>query len=203
MSSAPRVKTLQAQKREFTRSRLLDAALELFATKGYTSTTADDIAAAAGCSRATFYLHFNSRSAAMVGILERAWPDFVVKTAEVVALIDAGLTEDELNRKLSAQLKPWLPQPGAISAFNVAVRVDPVVSTWMDENSSIAYSMLIRASDDQSEEGKERRRARLMVLSHMTMAAYDLLDRKRDQPESWRDEIMKYLSRLWADLLLR
>ena len=45
-----------------TRRLLLDKGLELFGTKGYAATTIDDIAVAAGTTRATFYLHFPSKA---------------------------------------------------------------------------------------------------------------------------------------------
>ncbi|HLY81873.1 MAG TPA: TetR/AcrR family transcriptional regulator [Acidimicrobiales bacterium] len=39
----------------------MDAAMEVFAEKGYASTTVEDIARAAGASAATFYLHFKRK----------------------------------------------------------------------------------------------------------------------------------------------
>lgn len=50
--------TLRDEQKRVTRARLLESAHELFAGRGYAAVTVDDIAAAAGCSRATFYLHF-------------------------------------------------------------------------------------------------------------------------------------------------
>lgn len=57
-------------KQRRTRRRLLGFALELFARQGYQNTTAAEIAAAAGVSRATFFLHFPTK-AALVGELSR------------------------------------------------------------------------------------------------------------------------------------
>ena len=53
--------SLREQHRVFTRERLIQGALEVFAHKGYVAATIDDIVAAAGASRATFYLHFHSK----------------------------------------------------------------------------------------------------------------------------------------------
>src|SRR2546427_7508200 len=50
----------EAQK-QLTRSRLVDAAVEAFRLRGYAATTVEDIAAAAGVTRATFYLHFEGK----------------------------------------------------------------------------------------------------------------------------------------------
>jgi len=53
---------LRAAQKEMTRRLLLSTALELFEKKGFAATTVDDIAAAAGTTRVTFYAYFPSRS---------------------------------------------------------------------------------------------------------------------------------------------
>ena len=52
---------LRRQQRDFTRQRLVDAARELFVRNGTKGTSVDDIAKAAGTSRATFYAHFTDK----------------------------------------------------------------------------------------------------------------------------------------------
>ncbi|MCM2386947.1 TetR family transcriptional regulator [Streptomyces sp. CWNU-1] len=47
------------------RRELATAAMELFATKGYEATTVDEIAAAAGVARRTFFRHFRSKEEAI------------------------------------------------------------------------------------------------------------------------------------------
>ncbi|GHF37817.1 TetR family transcriptional regulator [Streptomyces morookaense] len=47
------------------RRRLAASAMELFATKGYEATTVDEIAAAAGVARRTFFRHFRSKEEAI------------------------------------------------------------------------------------------------------------------------------------------
>jgi AcrR family transcriptional regulator len=53
---------LRAAQKEMTRRLLLSTALELFEAKGFAATTVDEIAAAAGTTRVTFYAYFPSRS---------------------------------------------------------------------------------------------------------------------------------------------
>jgi AcrR family transcriptional regulator len=52
---------LRRQQRDFTRQRLIDAARQLFLKNGTRATSVDDIAKAAGTSRATFYAHFTDK----------------------------------------------------------------------------------------------------------------------------------------------
>lgn len=53
--------SLQARKQAFARDAILAAAIDLFAEKGFEETTVEDIAAAAGTSRRTFFRHFESK----------------------------------------------------------------------------------------------------------------------------------------------
>src|SRR3954454_3493303 len=53
---------LRAPQKEMTRRLLLSTALELFESKGYAATTIDELLAAAGTTRVTFYAYFPSRA---------------------------------------------------------------------------------------------------------------------------------------------
>jgi AcrR family transcriptional regulator len=53
------------------RDRLLDTALRLFAEQGYVGVRVEDIARAAGISRATFYKHFSEREEILAELFAR------------------------------------------------------------------------------------------------------------------------------------
>jgi AcrR family transcriptional regulator len=63
---------MRAAQREFTRSCIIEAAIEVFAEKGYARTTVDDIAERAGSTRATFYLHFKAKSDVLSELMIRS-----------------------------------------------------------------------------------------------------------------------------------
>ncbi|MFL6451840.1 MAG: TetR family transcriptional regulator [Bryobacteraceae bacterium] len=54
--------SLQARKQELVRNAIWDAAIDLFAVKGFDGTTVDDIVEAAGVSRRSFFRYFSSKT---------------------------------------------------------------------------------------------------------------------------------------------
>jgi AcrR family transcriptional regulator len=54
--------TLQVRKQQLVRNAIWDAAIDLFAEKGFDEVTVDDIAQTAGVSRRSFFRYFSSKS---------------------------------------------------------------------------------------------------------------------------------------------
>jgi AcrR family transcriptional regulator len=73
--------------RERTRHEIVRQALDLFQNKGYNSTSLQDIATAAGCSKATVLYHFSGKPAVLAAVLEPAAADLaaIVATASKLA----------------------------------------------------------------------------------------------------------------------
>ena len=59
---AARRGSLREEQKRLTTNKIVETARSLFETEGYSAVRVDDIVAAVGCSRATFYLHFTSKS---------------------------------------------------------------------------------------------------------------------------------------------
>lgn len=59
-----------------TNDTILDAAVKVFAKKGFEQTSVDDIAAAAKVAKGTLYYHFDSKDAILVNLVERGIEDF-------------------------------------------------------------------------------------------------------------------------------
>jgi AcrR family transcriptional regulator len=68
-AAAPSVRRLRRAER---REQILSAATQAFARAGFAATSLDDIAAAAGISRAILYRHFDSKSHLYRAVLDRA-----------------------------------------------------------------------------------------------------------------------------------
>jgi AcrR family transcriptional regulator len=135
---------LRAAQKEMTRRLLLSKALELFRTQGYAATTVDDIAAAAGTTRVTFYAYFPSRSDLMRAlidelneILDRINSPAHGSTAKtLVAAVHEG-TRESLRGWLGGVAAQWDTIRPYTNAAYEAATVDPelrsLVDQWIDE----------------------------------------------------------------------
>jgi AcrR family transcriptional regulator len=83
----PTRKRLSAEDR---RAAILDAALEVFSRRGYNGASIDEIATAAGISKALIYEHFPSKKDLHVSLLERHVQDIFVRLAQTADTKDPG-----------------------------------------------------------------------------------------------------------------
>jgi AcrR family transcriptional regulator len=84
--------------RAATRAKVLQSALELFASRGYSATPVDAIADAAGVSVGVLYYHFKNKPAVLQSIFEQS-------LADVHATFTAADHEPEARRRLPALLR--------------------------------------------------------------------------------------------------
>lgn len=76
--------TRSAERRESRRGALVDAAFAVFMEKGVAASSVDDIVAAAGVAKGTFYLYFQTKDDAINAVAERV-VDGVARTVETAA----------------------------------------------------------------------------------------------------------------------
>ncbi|MCG5434183.1 TetR family transcriptional regulator [Mycobacterium sp. MYCO198283] len=68
-----------------TRSLLLDAAEDVFAEKGFTAATLDDIAHAAGYTKGAIYKHFAAKDELFLAVSDRYWRRYFDNFADVMS----------------------------------------------------------------------------------------------------------------------
>ncbi|MEV6413403.1 TetR/AcrR family transcriptional regulator [Kribbella sp. NPDC051718] len=84
--------------RERTRREILQQAMALFQEKGYNATSLQDIATAAGCSKATVLYHFSDKTGVLVAVLEPSHTALSKLVAEASALPAAEAQELAIGR---------------------------------------------------------------------------------------------------------
>jgi AcrR family transcriptional regulator len=72
---------------ERTRSLLLDAAEDVFAEKGFTAATLDDIASAAGYTKGAIYKHFSTKEDLFLAVSDRYWRRYFDNFTEVLSAV--------------------------------------------------------------------------------------------------------------------
>src|SRR5688500_1161528 len=72
---SPRTTIQNQEIRAVAKAKILQAALELFATRGYATTTVDAIAQSAGVSTGLLYYHFENKPALLQAIFEQSLSD--------------------------------------------------------------------------------------------------------------------------------
>ncbi|NNG85425.1 TetR family transcriptional regulator [Streptomyces sp. NHF165] len=113
--------TAASSQRLRVRRELAAAAMELFATKGYETTTVDEIAATAGVARRTFFRHFRSKE-------EAIFPDHDDTLVRAQAVLDAAPPHenplDTVCRGIKEVMKMYAASPkGSVARYKLTREV--------------------------------------------------------------------------------
>jgi len=119
---------LRAAQREFTRARIVEAAIEVFAEKGYARTTVDDIASRAGSTRATFYLHFRAKSEILTDLMARSEEHYHRIYQQLSAVVAEHPTLPGVRTWLSLAMSEWRSIGRLSRPVHEAAAIEPEVS---------------------------------------------------------------------------
>lgn len=119
-----------------TRNLLLDAGLRLFQDNGYVATKVDDISAAVGANRTTFYLHFPSKVELMLALIEHINDEVVASdTPRLAQVVESG-ERQSIRTWIGRRFDQWPVIMPYVSVAHQAAAVDRVVATavehWLD-----------------------------------------------------------------------
>ncbi|MDV8071390.1 TetR/AcrR family transcriptional regulator [Rhodococcus sp. IEGM 1366] len=144
MPVAPKLGLRDAQK-NLTFNRLVDAAAELLNERGAFTITMDDVAKAAGVSRATVYSHFQSKSEITEAIAQRLYDD----GSEVYGFLgnQPRWTRDSLRWWMHDVERRYREHIGYIGALSNAGPASHMRASTVDTHSH--YVDLMLSSDDQ------------------------------------------------------
>jgi len=111
------------QKSDISRERILEAATEVFATRGYAGAGVDRLAERSGIAKTAIYYHFGNKEGLLAAVLERAatqWIDAIQSAAK-----QGGDPLQRLDRALAGmramlEERPWIYKLFQILALEVA-----------------------------------------------------------------------------------
>ncbi|WP_072802899.1 TetR/AcrR family transcriptional regulator [Rhodococcoides yunnanense] len=194
MNSADRL-PLRERRRTQTRDHLLTTASHLISRKGFSATSIQDIADAAGTSRATLYSHFGSKDGILAELIRSMWGD-----------------GDEMYRRFG-ELGDW-------SRSSIRGWVVYVVTVWNQdaERNRLIAEVAGRDLLDDSRKYHRLYTDRLLTNSELWHARFSVheaerraavlvvllesyLQRQQSDGQSLDDTVVDTLTDVWMDVL--
>jgi AcrR family transcriptional regulator len=198
--------SLREAQKQLTRDMIVERALTLFTEKGYVATTIDDIAAAAGTTRATFYAYYPSRvdlmkdfMARVNAVLDRAdGPDRTTTAAELVDVVRKGelpgiLAWLESRAALWPVFRPYLDVLDEAAAVDREVRA--LAREWHEE----VISDIVRGMQLAGRFSEETRHIRGTLAFTQLDYVATLWTRRKLEPN--REHALEVLADSWYHLL--
>lgn len=198
--------SLREAQKKLTRDMIVERALELFTEKGYAPTTIDEIAAAAGTTRATFYAYYPSRvdlmrdfMARVNAVLDRAdAPGSGSTAADLVDVVCAGelpgiLAWLESRAALWPVFRPYLDVLDEAAAVDREVRA--MVEGWHEE----VITDLVRGMELAGRFSEETRHIRGTLAFTSLDYVATLWTRRKFEPN--REHALEVLADSWYHLL--
>jgi AcrR family transcriptional regulator len=122
------------------RSRLLEAAQQVFAESGYASATVDDIISAAGTSRATFYRYFRSKEDLFDELSRSCFREMRALVKQLAGFDPANLDREALEQLISVYSELQVRQRGVTRAW--MEQVERPESSVRKEAANIFHALL-------------------------------------------------------------
>src|SRR4051794_31080381 len=116
----------RAERSEATRARLVDAALPLFAERGYGGVAMEQVVAAAGVTRGALYHHFRDKRDLFRAVYEATEAEMMRRT--IAALTDV----DDPWEELVAGVHAWLDACGDPVLRQISLVDAPAVLGWTE-----------------------------------------------------------------------
>lgn len=193
---------MREQQRAYTRKRLMEAAGQVFAARGYPDATVDEIASEAGASRATFYLHFKGKAELVAAMVEESTPFAVERYRLLDQLLVRGgpSLRDKLCEWLSEWLGIWRESADSSHALLQAATLEPEVEDKRLRNSEALVDALENYFAGLPKADRGPTRDRLLILEIMSQRILSLASMSRLPLDS--DRVLSILTDMWMHALV-
>jgi len=137
--------------REDKRRRIIDAAVEVFALKGFFGARVSEIAEAAGVADGTIYLYFRSKDDILISLFEEKMAEINRRFASLLSEVDDPT--EKLHRYVVEHLRLVSEQPKLMQVLTVELRQS---ARFVREYSPKAFAKYLALLGSVLEEGQRR-----------------------------------------------
>jgi AcrR family transcriptional regulator len=140
------------RKGDLKEAAILEAAWRLLAEKSLASITINELAAAAGISRSTFYFYFNSRDAVIRALAQRTSEQ--LRNATVTALDSDRAPRDVIRSVIANLLARWRAHGPLLRSMDTLAEEDEELRSFWSSISSDIMDSFARAIDEERAHGR-------------------------------------------------
>jgi AcrR family transcriptional regulator len=177
---------LRERKKQRTREQIIEAAMGLFAERGYQATTIADIATAADVAPRTFFSYFPSKEAVVFHTVDR---DLDGLANALRDRLPDDTAFDALRRWIDAMFDQWMAQEDEALLRKRLCREDEGLANFQGGMMARIHELLLEAIADDLGEPPDALRPRLVAAA--AMAALTSLDGSFDERAEQRVPVAK------------
>ena len=185
----------RAQRKEMTRELLLDAAIEVFAEKGYHGASLDDVADAAGFTKGAVYSNFTRKSDLFRALLEREAGRYDQALAETVSRVPLELLPDVAAELLADPEADQETQILLIECWLAATRDPALRAPLLKTSETVGAAFETRLAESDTDPDFDSRELAVLLDALVTGLLMDrALDPDGTQPELLARALRKLLA---------
>jgi AcrR family transcriptional regulator len=177
---------LRERKKQRTRQQIIDAAMGLFAERGYQATTIADIAAAADVAPRTFFSYFPSKEAVVFHDVDRTLDGLAGALRD---RLPGETTFDALRRFIDTMLDEQATEEDEALLRKRLCREDEGLANFQGGVMARVHELLLEAIADDLGDPKEALRPRLVAAA--AVAALNSLEGASDETGEQRAPVVK------------
>jgi AcrR family transcriptional regulator len=177
---------MRERKKQRTREQIIEAAMCLFAERGYQATTIADIATAADVARRTFFSYFPSKEAVVFHNVDR---DLDGLASALRDRLPGETAFDALRRWIDARFDEWTADEAEALLRKRLCREDEGLANFERGTMARIQELLLEAIADDLDEPQDALRPRLVTAA--AVAALTSLDGNLDEKAEQRVPVAK------------
>jgi AcrR family transcriptional regulator len=185
--------SLRSRKQQFVRDAIFDAAIERFAVKGFDETTVEEVAQAAGVSRASFFRYFSSKD----DLLAQNVMKYGLALIEVIKTSPSSFTPFEIMRHTVLSVaKQTVNHPRTRQVIDISQRSASAMQAHMSRMIEVEGKVGAAFAERIGSPSKDELEPRLLATLTLSAMNVAIMSWYRDDTQELSDAVELVFSRL-------